>query len=189
MCEMLEDPQIIQLYWDRDTRAIAETDVKYGRLCNHIAMNILENVGDAEECVNDTYYRAWDAIPPQRPESFSSFLGRIVRNIALDRYRYNHARKRSGKMDVLLSELEDCIPSGTRTEELFEAGEVSALIDRFLDTLEKQRRNIFVRRYWYSQPIREIARACGMTEGQVKSILFRLRNLLRTALEKEGVAL
>lgn len=186
---MLEDPQIIQLYMDRDTRAIEETDTKYGRYCTRIALNILESSGDAEECVNDTYFRTWDSIPPQKPDSFSSFLGRIVRNISLDRYRYNHAQKRFGKMDVLLSELEDCIPTGNLTEELFEAGEVSGIINNFLGTLEKQRRVIFVRRYWYSQSIREIARAYGMTEGQVKSILFRLRSALRATLEKEGVHL
>ena len=184
---MLEDSQIIQLYWDRDTSAIAETDAKYGAYCMKIAYNILDSGSDAEECVNDTYYKTWDTIPPQRPEAFPPFLGKIVRNIALDRYRYNHAQKRSGKMDSVLSELEDCIPAGDTTVEQFEASAVSEIINRYLAKLSKEKRIIFVRRYWYSQSIRDIAKAFAMSEGQVKSILFRLRNGLKEALEKEGV--
>lgn len=184
---MLEDAQIIQLYWDRDTSAISETDQKYGRYCKKIAMNILQNSGDAEECVNDTYYKTWDTIPPQRPAVFPPFLGKIVRNLALDRYRYNNAQKRSGRMDVLLSELENCLPADGSVEDALEGTVVTAVIDEFLGTLSRQKRMIFVRRYWYAQSIREIARAFDLSEGQVKSILFRLRGSLREALEKEGV--
>lgn len=184
---MLEDAQIIQLYWDRDTSAISETDMKYGKYCNKIAMNILSSTGDAEECVNDTYYKTWDTIPPQRPEIFPPFLGKIVRNLALDRYRYNTAQKRNGKMDVLLSELENCIPSACTAEDTLEASVVTDVLNDYLAGLSKQKRIIFVQRYWYSQSIREIAKHFAMTEGQVKSILFRLRSGLRDALEKEGV--
>jgi len=184
---MLEDREIIQLYWDRDTNAISETDVKYGPYCMKIANNILDNGNDAEECVNDTYYKTWDTIPPQRPEVFPPFLGKIIRNIALDRYRYNHAQKRTGKMDDMLSELEDCIPDGDTTVEQFEANFVTDVINRYLATLSKEKRIIFVRRYWYAQSIREIAKSFSMNEGQVKSILFRLRSGLKDALQKEGV--
>lgn len=184
---MLDDSRIIQLYWDRNPGAITETDAKYGGYCMKIAYNILDSASDSEECVNDTYYRTWESIPPQRPDSFPPFLGKIVRNIALDRYRYNHAQKRFGKMDAMLSELEDCIPSGDTTVERFEADVVSESINHYLGTLSKEKRIIFVRRYWYSQSIRDIAKSFCMSEGQVKSILFRLRNGLKEALEKEGV--
>jgi len=186
---MLEDNQIIQLYWDRDSAAITETERKYGAYCKKIARNILESEDDSEECVNDTYLRTWETIPPQRPEVFPPFLGKIVRNIALDRYRYNHAQKRFAKMDSLLSEMEDCIPSGDTTQELYEAALVSDIINRFLSGLSKEKRIIFVRRYWYAQSIRDISKAFGMNEGQVKSILFRLRSGLKDALEREGVQL
>jgi len=184
---MLEDAQIIQLYWDRDMSAISETDVKYGKYCTKIAMNILSSGCDAEECVNDTYHKTWDSIPPQRPEVFPPFLGKIVRNLALDRYRYHTAQKRNGKMDVLLSELEHCLPVAESVEDAMDASVVSDVINRYLEGLSRQKRVIFVQRYWYSQSIREIAKQFAMTEGQVKSILFRLRNGLREALEREGV--
>ena len=185
---MLEDSQIIGMYWARDPDAISETDVKYGKYCTRIAVNILESRNDAEECVNDTYLKTWDTIPPQRPESFPAFLGRIIRNIALDRYRYNNAQKRSSKMDVMFSELEGCIPATCRAEEVLELHEVTEIINTFLASLSEEKRIIFVQRYWYAQPLRDIASKFGMTEGQVKSILHRLRSALRKALEKEGVS-
>lgn len=185
---MLEDLQIIDLFWARDPAAITETENKYGSYCMKIANNILDNGSDAEECVNDTYLRTWETIPPQRPEVFPPFLGKIVRNIALDRYRYHHAQKRFGKIDAMLSELEDCIPDGDTTAEHLEASIVTDVINSYLAGLSKEKRLIFVRRYWYSQSIREIAKAFCMNEGQVKSILFRLRGGLKLALEKEGVA-
>ena len=186
---MLEDAQIIQIYWDRDQEAISETDRKYGRYCAKIARSILADDGDTEECVNDTYYRTWDSIPPQRPLSFPPFLGKIVRNLALDRYRYNTAQKRNRHMDVLLSELENCLPAAGGAEEALEAGVVTEIINRYLDGLSRRKRILFVRRYWYSQSIRELAETFGMTEGQTKSALYRLRGGLREALEKEGVSL
>ena len=186
---MLEDEQIIQLYWDRDTAAILETEEKYGRYCGKIAMNILQSASDAEECVNDTYYKTWDTIPPQRPALFPPFLGKIVRNLALDRYRYNHAQKRGQRMEVIFSELENCLSSGDFAEEALEASVVTEAIDRYLAGLSSKKRILFVQRYWYAQSIHEIARAFDMSEGQVKSTLFRLRNGLRDALKKEGVEL
>ena len=184
---MLEDSQIIGLYWARDDSAITETDRKYGAYCSRIAVNILQSRSDAEECVNDTYLKTWDTIPPQRPESFPAFLGRIIRNIALDRYRRSHAKKRGCGMDIMLSELEGCIPAGSRPEEICDLHMVTEIIDRFLAGLSREKRILFVRRYWYAQSVRELADGCGMTEGQVKSTLFRLRGALRSALEKEGV--
>lgn len=185
---MLEDHEIIGLYWARDDSAISETDCKYGAYCSRIAVNILNSRSDAEECVNDTYLKTWNTIPPQRPESFPSFLGRIIRNIALDRYRYRHAQKRDGRMEIMLSELEGCLPGQSRAEEACELHAVTEIINHFLAGLSREKRVMFVQRYWYAQPIREIAAQLGISEGQVKSTLFRLRGTLRRALEQEGVA-
>lgn len=184
---MLDDSVIIGLFWSRDPEAISETAKKYDPYCRKIAGNILPDPGDAEECVNDSYLRVWDSIPPQRPTCFSAFLGRIVRNVSLDRYRFNHAQKRGTGTDALFSELEDCIPSAFRTEDYAEAGELKELLNRFLKEQSREKRIVFVQRYWYAQPIREIARERGMTEAQVKSMLFRMRNELRNVLEREGV--
>ena len=183
----MEDNAIVDLYWSRSEDAIEETDKKYGAYCRQVSYNILRNPQDADECVNDTYLGAWNAMPPHRPKRLSSFLGTITRNIALDRYRYNHAQKRSAGVDVMFSELEGCIPANCRAEEAFELHTVTDVINRFLAGLSSEKRIIFVQRYWYAQPLREIADSLGMSEGQVKSILFRLRAALKTALEKEGV--
>ena len=183
---MLEDAQIIQLYWDRDMSAISETDVKYGKYCTKIAMNILSSGCDAEECVNDTYHKTWDTIPPQRPEVFPPFLGKIVRNLALDRYRYHTAQKRNGKMDVLLSELEHCLPVAESVEDAMDASVVSDVINRYLEGLSRQKRVIFVQRYWYGAQVREIAQTLGLREKTVSARLRRLRDRLQKSLKKEG---
>ena len=182
----MEDGQIIDLYWNRDQRAIPETDGKYGRTLHGIAWNLLRSREDAEECVNDTYLRAWEAIPPARPGALRAWLGRITRNLSLDRWKRRGAEKRGGGAEALLGELEDCLPgtAGRSVEDL----ELAELLNAFLRGLSREGRAMFLRRYWYGQSVAEIAGAFGCGEGKVKSALFRSRRALREYLEKEGIA-
>ena len=186
----MTDAEIIDLYWERSESAIHETAHRYGPYCRTIAMNILRNEEDSEECVNDTYLNAWNSIPPERPSVFPAFLGRIARNLALDRYKARKAQKRaSDETALLLSELEDCIPSGRSVEDEFEARAAAEAIDRFLSRIGKEDRILFVRRYWYADSIIMIARRFAVSESKVKTNLFRTRNKLRDYLEKEGIAI
>jgi len=186
----LDDNIILDLYWARSESAISETAQKYGGYCTKIAMNILQNSEDTEECVNDTYLKTWNAIPPQRPTIFSSFLGKIIRNLSLNKYKEQRAKKRGGyEVVLLLDELEDCVPSGNRVEYEYEAGVIAQTIDRFLHSIDAESRIVFVRRYWYVDSIRSIAARFQMSESKVKSMLFRTRSKLRIYLEKEGIAI
>ena len=186
----MEDHTIIELYWQRQETAIQETAVKYGTFLSGLSWNILRSHSDAEECVNDTYLRAWNAIPPQRPSAFKLWLGRITRNLSLDRWRRAKAEKRGGdEMEVLLGELDVCVPAPQGVEKQLEDQEIAAVISAFLRTLSAQNRIMFLRRYWYGQSIAEIAAALHCGEGKVKSSLFRSRAALRETLEKEGIAL
>lgn len=186
----MDDQKIIDLYWAREERALTETDTKYGNLCRSIAYQILHDRWDSEECVNDTWLRAWHAMPPQRPTALSAFLSRITRNLSLDRYKAARAEKRGGgQMPVALEELGDCIPARTSVEEAIELQELTAVLDRFLRDLPEKECCIFLRRYWYVDSTAEIARRYEMAEGSVKSTLFRVRKKLRACLEKEGVVL
>ncbi len=185
----MEDTEIIDLYWQRDQRAIDETHGKYGGFLANIAWNILRSHGDAEECVNDTYLRAWNAIPPTRPTAFQTWLGRIARNLSLDRWKQSRAQKRGAGAEVLLGELEDCVPAPQGMEQHLEDREIAALISAFLRELPWERRTVFLRRYWYGQDIGEIAEALRCGTGKVKSSLFRTRKALRAYLEREGIVL
>ena len=186
----MEDARIIQLFRDRSEQAIAELEEKYGRLCYKVARNILRDVLDAEECVNDTYLHTWNAIPPARPSALKLWLGRIARNLSLDRWKWTRAQKRGGAgMEVLLGELDDCVPTSHSPERCLEDQEIADLIGAFLRRLPPERRQIFLRRYWYGQELSEIAGALGCGQGKVKSSLFRTRKALRAYLEQEGVAL
>lgn len=185
----MEDAQIIDLYWQRDEAAIAATQEKYGTFCHRIAKNILSIEEDAEECVNDTYHQAWKTIPPQRPVKLAAWLGKVVRNIAINLWNKNHAQKRYNGMTELLSELEDCIPSAATVEEELEEKELSAIIDAWLRTLKREDRVLFVRRYWNGTPLQELAGEWHIAPGKLAQKMFRLRNSLRLALEKEGVCL
>ena len=185
----MEDCEIIALFWSREERAIEETDRKYGRYCWTIAHNILRSREDSEECVNDTWLRAWHAMPPQRPAILPSFLGRITRNLSLDRYKAGHTGKRGGgQLLVALEELGTCIPAAESVEKALEDAELSRLIDRFLRTLPEKDQCIFLRRYWYVDTTLEIAHRYKMAEGTVKSSLHRSRQRLKAYLEQEGVA-
>jgi len=187
----MKDHEIIELYWARNESAITATTEKYGNYCHTIAYNILRNKEDAEECANDTYLGAWNSIPPQRPSRLSIYLGKITRNLTLNRYKRYTAEKRGhGQVVLALSELEACVPSETTVEQTIEENELAAAIDRFLYAKPKLNRNIFVRRYYHLYAIRrDIADAYGMSESKVTSLLFRMRNELRRFLEKEGIML
>lgn len=186
----MEDQQIVDLYWARSEAAIAETDAKYGRYCHSIAYNILFNEEDSRECVNDTYLKAWESIPPHRPDPLAAYLGRITRNLALNRYKYHHAQIRGdGQLPLVLDELHDCIPDPKTTEQVTDDLALADLFNRFLAELPKETRMIFLRRYWYMSPVREIAADYSLTESKVKMSLLRARGKLKKLLEKEGIAL
>ena len=186
----MEDTQIIALYWNRNENAIEHTRTKYGGYLITVAQNILKNHEDSEECVGDTYLKVWNAIPKDRPAIFSAYIGKITRNLALNRYAQRTAKKRGGgEVPLLLGELEDCLPSPGSVEEASELGMITHAINTFLAGLKEERRVLFIRRYWYAEPIAELARHTGYSESKVKSLLFRLRNNLKIHLEKEGISL
>lgn len=185
----MEDAQIIDLYWLRNEQAIAETDRKYGGFCHNIAMNILRSFSDSEECVSDTYHRAWDTMPPQKPGSLRAYLGRIVRNLSISRYRQLHAQKRFSGAEILLSELEDCVPVPDSVQRTVEAEELSELISRWLETRTPRERALFLRRYWNGDAIQTLAQEAGERPNAVTKRLLRLREQLRRYLEQEGVAI
>ena len=184
----MEDKRIVDLYWQRDESAIYETEKKYGSYCFSIANRILPDKGDAQECVNDTYFGAWNAIPPHRPENLSTFLGKITRRISLKKRREKSAVKRGGgSIEESLDELEECIPSGQAIDDALAATELTAIINAFLDTLPLTERRVFLRRYWYFDSIKEISSRYGFGESKVKMMLKRTRDKLLVKLEKEGV--
>jgi len=186
----MDDNAIIALYWAREERALEETSFKYGSYCRNIAYNILSNREDTEECVNDTWLRAWNAMPPQRPGILSAFLGKITRNLSLDRFKLSRAGKRGGgNVPVALEELADCVPGLDSVEQTVAEAELSRTVDRFLRTLPERDCCLFLRRYWYLDSMSDIARRYQMAEGTVKSNLYRTRQKLRGYLEQEGVFL
>lgn len=186
----MEDNQIIELYWQRQESAIAETRTKYGRYLSTISMNILKNTEDAEECVSDTYLHTWNSIPPNRPHVLKAYLGAIVRNLSLDCYKKRFAEKRrASRFTVLLSELEECLPSSASVEQTMEDKEIATQINAFLRTLSKEKQQIFVRRYFYCEELGEIGKTLGFSQSKIKSALFDTRKKLRMHLEKEGIVL
>ena len=183
----MEDQQIVQLFWDRKEGAIAAASEKYGGYCASIAWNILGNQEDTEECVNDTYLRAWNAIPPSRPERLSLFLGRITKNLALSRYRRAAAEKRGGgQLPAVLEELEECIPDWRTVEQAYDQQELVAAINAFLETIPKEKQRLFVCRYWYADSIADLAERFGMREGAVAMALSRIRKKLGHYLLERG---
>ncbi len=184
----MEDSQIVELYWKRLESAISETAEKYGRYCYRIAYNILTNAEDAEESVNDTYFSTWNALPPQRPDVLSAFLGKITRRISIDRWRRRTAEKRGGSATALvLDELEDCVASGQSVEREAEEHELVEAINTFLSGLSTDARNVFVCRYFFMASIKEICEGFGYSQSKTKSMLSRTRRSLRAYLEKEGL--
>ncbi|MEA4966196.1 MAG: sigma-70 family RNA polymerase sigma factor [Oscillospiraceae bacterium] len=186
----MEDEQIIALFFQRTETAITRLQEKYGRLCLRIAQRILPDDRDAEECVSDTCLRAWNAIPPEHPRSLSAYLARITRNLALDRYTYNAAERRSTALTCAFEELEFCLPAARGdTEQAVDAMEFHQFLNDFLRGLSSNARTFFLRRYWYGESVREIAKGCHASEEQVKTSLFRTRNRLHDAMEKEKIVL
>ena len=185
----MEDQTLIDLYWSRDEAAIAQTAAKYGRLCSYIAGNILKSPEDCEECVNDAYFSAWNAIPTQRPDRFSVFISRITRNLALKRWEYLSAAKRNAAAVMSLDELGDCVSGVPGVESELENRRIEYAIEAFLWAQDAEKRNIFIRRYWYFDSIQTICNQTGFGESRVKSILSRMRQRLRDYLESEGIEL
>ena len=183
----MNDQELIDLYWARDEQAIRETGVKYGRLCASIARNILKNAQDCEECINDTYFALWNAIPAQRPSRFSVFIGRITRNLALKRFTYLSAAKRNPNAVLSLEELGDCVSGRDTVESEVEHRRVEQAIDAFLWAQSPEKRTIFIRRYWYFDSIEAICQSTGFSQSKVKSMLYEMRRKLRAHLEREGI--
>ena len=186
----MEDERIIELFFARSEQAIRELDSKYGKVCYGISYNILNNNLDAEECVNDTYWKAWSAIPPSKPKRLAAFLGKITRNLSLDKFRRYKADKRGGgEMALALEELGDCVSSSEKTEEYVDEMFLVETLNQFLASLSTEQRKIFMRRYWYVSSVEEIANEYGISQSKVKMSLLRSRNRLKQVLEEEGIAL
>lgn len=184
----MDDKQIIDLYFQRDENAIGETDKKYGGSLKGISYRIVKNRSDSEECVNDTYLKVWNSVPPEKPIKFFSYLAKIVRNVSFTRYEYTRAKKRGfDEMPLVLEELSYCIPDKFKTEEEIEAKELSKIIDRFLMSEGEEKAVIFIQRYFYLCSIKEIATQNGMSQSKIKMTLLRLRQSLKEHLIKEGI--
>lgn len=187
----MEDKQIVELYWQRDEQAIAESDACYGKMLRNLSMSILHSGPDADECVNDTWLSAWNAMPTDRPDLLGAYLSRITRNHSITRYRYLHAGKRDGSGDVPFEELEDCLSgpgpdSGDTPFQELENRRLTGLLNRFLGGLEEEKRIVFVRRYYYCDSLAALEELTGYGPEKLKSMLYRMRKSLAGLLKKEG---
>ncbi|QSX09487.1 RNA polymerase sigma factor [Alkalibacter rhizosphaerae] len=186
----MEDEMIVDLYLQRDEKAIAESSVKYGGRLQRISFNIVRNISDAEECENDTYMSAWNSIPPRSPKKYLfSYLAKITRNLSINLYNKNHAKKRYANVVELTKEIEECIPSPRDEECRIKETKLAESISRFLKALGKEERDVFVTRYWYSEPIKAVANQFGISESKTKSMLMRTRNKLKKHFQSEGLEL
>lgn len=186
----MKDEEIIELCWKRDETAIAAMAKQYDSYCRTISFHILQSNEDAEECVNDTWLQAWNSIPPQQPGCLAAYLGKITRNLSLDRFKRRHAQKRGcGQTELVLSELEDCISAESDVEASIDEIVLAQSISAFLRAQPERKRNVFIRRYWYLYPIKDIANIYGMSESKTASLLLRMRNQLKLYLKKEGITL
>lgn len=183
----MKDEEIITLYLNKSENAIYETEKKYGKYCKYIAYNILQDKEDTKECINDVFLNVWNAIPPQRPKILKAFLGKVTRNLAINRYEKKKAQKRGGTIEAVLEELEECISDNHRIEEKIEYDELIRNINMFLETLSKDKRKIFIERYWYLNSIKVISKNNKLTESNVKTTLSRIRNQLKKFLDERGV--
>lgn len=181
----MDDSRIVELFWQRSEEAIGAVEGKYGSLCRMIARNLLRNEEDVQECVNDTWHSLWNAIPPERPGKLMPFVARITRNLAMKRLRYHNTAKRQAVI-LSIDELDACIPDGRTVEQALEGKELSRLIDAFLDTLDEADRNLFLRRYWFFDSVKQLAHSFGMSESKVKVKLFRTREALKQYLRMEA---
>ena len=183
----MEDNHIVDLYWARSETAIEETDKKYGRYCHYIAYQILSNNEDAEEIVNDTYLKTWNTVPPNRPDPLKAYVGMISNQLALNRYEEKTAEKRGGgNLPLIYHELDECIADEDESVDIGENLDLRDALNKFIWSLPKRTRKIFVRRYWYASSMADIAKDYGMKENAVAMLMFRTRQKLKDFLEKEG---
>lgn len=181
----MDDKEIVELFLQRSETAIDAVSQRYGAMCRGIAMNLLRSQEDAEECVNDTWHALWNAIPPQEPEKLGPFIARITRNLAMKRLSHHGAQKRTA-VTVSYEELSQCIPAGQTVEDILEQKELLQKLEKFLDTLDRDSRDLFLRRYWFMDSIAQIAEGFGMTQTRVTTRLYRIRNKLKDYLAKEA---
>ncbi len=184
----MDEQEIVDLFWNRNERAIRETEIRYGKLCYRIAHNILNDVRDAQESVSDTYLGLWNSIPPQKPRNLTAYVCKVARNAALKKYEYNRAQKRNSLLETSLSELEEVLPDRSVREE-WEEEDLGALINAFLKGQKREVRAVFIRRYYLHEDIASIAKKYGFSESKVKSTLFHARNKLRKFLVAKGVSI
>ncbi len=186
----MDDSTLIELYWNRTESAVAETNQKYGRYCFSIANRILNSPEDSEECVNDTWLKTWNAIPPTRPTHLRAFLGKITRNLSLNRLEANHSQKRGGgEIPLIYEELAQCTADPAASAWSADRSVITEVLNIFLEALPEQKRMIFVKRYWYMEPVAEIAAELGITESNVKMTLLRQREKLAKLLREEEIDL
>ena len=186
----MDDSSIVQMYWERNEEAIGKTKEKYGKYCYSIAYGILNNNEDAEESENDTYLGAWDSMPPHKPDVLKTFLGKITRNLSLNKWRDKTAIKRgAGEVGLTLDELTECIPATESIDRAIELKELGQIIDLFLRRIPENERNVFICRYWYFDYIADISKRYGYSVSKVKMMLYRTRKKLQIKLEEEGVIL
>lgn len=184
----MDDAKIVALYWERNEQAIEESKSKYGGYCHAIAYRILADLGDSDESVNDTWLAAWESIPPHRPSVLATYLGKLTRRVSLNRWRDRNRDKRGGgEVSLSLDELAECVPSRQDVERIMELAELTDALNRFLAGLPEVERDVFVSRYWFLAPLREIGEKFEFSESKTKSMLFRTRKKLLAYLEKEGL--
>ena len=183
----MTDEEIIDLFFERSEQAISELAGKHGRAVDRVAFNILGSHEDAMECVNDTWLGTWNSIPPHRPAALRTYVCKIARNLATKRFHADRAKKRCSQYDLALDELAECIPDRNDVEDFAAAKELAETIDRFLDTLSYEDRYLFMRRYWYADPLQEAAKSADMSYGAAAVRLHRVRRNLKKLLLKEGV--
>ena len=182
----MDDQKIVELFFARSEDAIKETEEKYSRFCHFIAASILVSAEDVEECVNDTYLKAWNSIPPAKPDSLKAYLGKITRNLALDRHDRNTAKKRKSDTNLVYDEVSEFIPDAS-TSDLSDELALKDALNKFLGSLKQEKRIIFMQRYWYLSSVKDIAKNNGLSENNVKITLLRLRAKFKKFLEKEGI--
>ena len=185
----MNDMEIIEMYFRRDENAISQTEIKYGLFCRSLAYNILQIHEDAEECVNDTYLKAWNSIPPNEPVYFRGWLGRVVRNLSLDLWRKNHRKKRYAGIEEIFEELDECIPSSSHVEGEIEKGMLTEALNKWVGGLPQMDRIIFLRRYWFGESLKSIAKIYRLTPADVANRMYRLRQKLKAELKREGLFL
>ena len=183
----MKDAEIVDLYWEREEAAIQQTQQKYGAYLSKVAYNILSDFEDSKECVNDTYLKAWNSMPPHKPRVLSTYLGKITRELSIDKFRKKNSAKRyASEYAFSLDELGDSLSDGGTPEQAFDAKQLDTAINRFLRTLPDDARNTFIGRYYFFDSLKDVAEYCGMSEAKAKSMLYRTRQGLKVYLVKEG---